>query len=126
MSVKERLKEYIKYKKLSDRAFCIKVGLSPTYVSSMKVSIQPDKVNMIAVHFPDLNTGWLLTGEGEMLKMKEQELKPYPIHNGEDAKTIDYLMEENIEYRKTIGHQAESILRMQEQIAELYKKLDKK
>lgn len=68
MTVKERLKRFIKYKNISERRFCAIVGLSPTYVSAMRTSIQPDKVINIAMHFPDLNTGWLMTGEGEMLK----------------------------------------------------------
>ncbi len=38
------------------------------YVNNIRVSIQPDKITSIALHFPELNTGWLLTGEGEMLK----------------------------------------------------------
>lgn len=68
MSVKERLLEYLKYKKISAREFSATIGVSSTYVSSMRVSIQPDKVNSIAKQYPDLNTGWLLTGEGVMLK----------------------------------------------------------
>jgi len=68
MTVQERLKTYIKYKKMSVRSFEIKCGLSTSYISNIRISIQPDKVNSISKHFPDLNTGWLLTGEGEMLK----------------------------------------------------------
>ena len=69
-SVKQRLKEYIKYKGIPVRLFESTCGLSYGYVSNMRVSIQPDKVSNIARHYPDLNTGWLLTGEGEMLKEK--------------------------------------------------------
>lgn len=68
MSVKERLREFINFKKLSERAFCKEVGLSSTYINSMRVSIQPRKVQMIAVRFPELNLGWLLANEGTMLK----------------------------------------------------------
>lgn len=72
MSVKERLREFIEYKHLSERKFCSIVGLSSTYISTMRVSIQPEKVLMIAKQFPELNTGWLLTGEGEMLKADQE------------------------------------------------------
>lgn len=68
MTVKERLKEYIKHTGISVRKFESLSGLSFGYVNNMRVSIQPDKVLNIATAFPDLNTGWLLTGEGEMLK----------------------------------------------------------
>ena len=67
-TVKQRLIDFIEYKGLSKNKFEKTVGLSTGYVGNMRVSIQPDKIMKIALNFPDLNTGWLLTGEGEMLK----------------------------------------------------------
>lgn len=72
MSVKERLKEYLIYKKISMRQFSQTIGVSSSYVNNINKSIQPDKVNSIAIHYPDLNTGWLLTGEGYMLNTNEK------------------------------------------------------
>ena len=60
--------KFLKYKSVSKRAFEIQCGLSNGYVSNIRVSIQPDKIEQISKQYPDLNTGWLLTGEGEMLK----------------------------------------------------------
>ena len=34
----------------------------------MRVSLQPDKIESIALNYPQLNVDWLLTGEGQMLK----------------------------------------------------------
>lgn len=68
MAVKERLIEYIKYKGISTREFCRQIGVSETYVNSMRMSIQPDKLIKIAHVYPDLNSEWLLTGEGEMIR----------------------------------------------------------
>jgi len=68
MSVKERLTLFAKSKKKSVRAFEIECGLIVGYTNSIRVSMQPDKVRCITSHYPDLNSGWLLTGEGEMLK----------------------------------------------------------
>lgn len=67
-AVKQRIKEYIKYKGLSVRQFCISIGASPAFVANIVKSIQPDKIDSIANQYPDLNTGWLLTGEGEMIR----------------------------------------------------------
>jgi transcriptional regulator with XRE-family HTH domain len=67
MAVKERLSLYLKSRKISARSFCEVIGVSATYVSSMRSSIQPDKLNSITEHFPDLNITWLLTGDGQML-----------------------------------------------------------
>ncbi len=73
MSVKERITRYLKSKKLSARGFSLSIGMSENYISSMKNSIQPDVIDNIAVHYPDLNTGWLLTGNGEMLNPNFEE-----------------------------------------------------
>lgn len=66
-SVKERLKAFIEYKKISIRSFENRCGLSYGYVNNMRVPIQPAKLKSISLQFPDLNKSWLLTGEGEML-----------------------------------------------------------
>lgn len=67
-TVRERLIKYLKYSNLSQRKFEIEVGLSNGYVNNINKSIQPDKIQKITLHYQNLNTGWLLTGEGEMLK----------------------------------------------------------
>lgn len=71
MSVKERLIAYLDYKKVSKSDFGRSIGVSSAYVTSMRKSIDPEKLQSIAKNYPDLNTGWLMTGDGEMLKNKE-------------------------------------------------------
>lgn len=67
-SVKHRIKQFIEYKGISVREFERVCGLSNGYVNGITQTIMPNKVSAISLHFPELNTGWLLTGEGEMLK----------------------------------------------------------
>ena len=67
MGVKERLREYIKTLNISEREFCRQIGVSVSYVNSIRTSI-PDKMKAITERFPDLNPIWLLTGDGEMLQ----------------------------------------------------------
>ena len=57
---------------MSERQFCKTIGVSPSYVNNINKSIQPDKIDSIAIHFPELNTGWILTGEGQMLRQYEE------------------------------------------------------
>lgn len=71
-TVKQRLIEYIKFKGISVREFCRTIGVSETYVSSMRTSIQPDKLMSVAEHYPDLNSIWLMTGVGEMINDKSE------------------------------------------------------
>ena len=68
VSVKERLREFIKESKITQASFCREIGVSEGYISGMRESIQPDKLKSIALKFPQLNIGWLLTGVGSMLK----------------------------------------------------------
>lgn len=72
-SVKERITEFIKHLGISVRRFERECGLSYGYVNNMRVSIQPDKLMSISKQFPQLNTGWLMTGEGEMLRENSAE-----------------------------------------------------
>lgn len=66
-TVKERLTKYLKINGISQRKFEIAVGLSNGYVNNIRKSIQPDKIEQISTQYPELNTGWLMTGVGEML-----------------------------------------------------------
>jgi len=71
MSVKQRLKDYLKFKHITERAFAESIEVSSGYVSAISKSIQPDKMQRISMQYPDLNTSWLLTGEGNMLNEPE-------------------------------------------------------
>lgn len=73
MTVKQRLKDYLKVKNIGQKDFAQQVGLSDGFVNAIRVSIQPKSLHKIAVCFSDLNTGWLLTGEGEMLRSDEKK-----------------------------------------------------
>lgn len=67
-SVKERLIAYLEYKGINKSEFGRIIGVSNAFITSMRKSIQPDKVKAIKENFTDLNIDWLLYDEGEMLK----------------------------------------------------------
>lgn len=67
-TVKDRLIAFIAYLGIGQGKFEKKCELSNAYVANIRKSITPEKLQKIARHFPELNTGWLMTGEGEMLK----------------------------------------------------------
>lgn len=66
--VKTRLLEYLHYKRISQIDFTKSIGVSSTYIGAMRRSISDDKMARIRREYPDLNTSWLLYGEGEMLR----------------------------------------------------------
>jgi len=69
-TVKQRLIIFLAYKKIGQKTFALSCNLSGGFVNSIRSSIQPKTMHAIAMQYPDLNSGWLLTGEGEMLKEK--------------------------------------------------------
>ena len=72
-SVKQRLIQFIKYKGIGQGKFEKAVGLSNGFVNNIRVSITPEKLQKIALYYPELNKSWLLTGEGEMLTNEIQK-----------------------------------------------------
>lgn len=67
-NVKQRLIEFINKQGCNIHSFEVELGFSNGYIRNMRKSMQPDKIEKIALKYPQLNIAWLLTGEGEMLK----------------------------------------------------------
>lgn len=67
MCIKERISAYCKRKNIAISRLEKLSGLSNGYFNQVKKRPSLDKIEMISKVFPDLNTNWLLTGEGEML-----------------------------------------------------------
>lgn len=65
---KDRLIEFLSFLELGQNAFEKKVGIANGYISKLKSSIGSGHIGKISTAYPELNTTWLLTGEGEMLK----------------------------------------------------------
>ena len=69
MDVKERLLEFIHYKRMTVSQFHVEIGVSNAYVANMSKSIGTKALQKIEARFPELNVDWLLKGEGEMLNL---------------------------------------------------------
>lgn len=67
-AVKDRLLRYLSHKRMSQTEFTRAIGVSSTYIGAMRRSLSDDKIARIREVFPDLNTDWLLYGEGDMLR----------------------------------------------------------
>lgn len=114
-SVKQRLIRFAKLKCKSVRAFEMANNLTVGYINAIRVSIQPDKIQRIASHYPDLNIDWLMTGSGEMLVKNDVMVsEPAPMYEKrcERCKALE----------QTIEAQKQTIQAQQELIAELKKR----
>lgn len=72
-----RLKQFIEYKGISNNKFAEEVGISSAQMSHMMngINFGVDKLLIILSNYTELNSQWLMTGEGEMLKKKEKFTK---------------------------------------------------
>jgi hypothetical protein len=73
MSLRDRIKQFIRTLSISEGAFEDKVGMTHGHVSNIGDSLRKATLEKITAVYPDLNTSWLLTGEGEMLKTKKEK-----------------------------------------------------
>lgn len=71
MDMQDRIKQFISYKGLSIKAFEERCDLSNGAVSKMGDNTRRSTIDKVSIVFPDLNTSWLLTGEGKMLRQPE-------------------------------------------------------
>lgn len=73
MNLRERLREFIASKSLSEVEFQRIVGLGNGSVSKMGDNTRRSTIDKISNKFPDLNTTWLLTGQGRMTINQQSE-----------------------------------------------------
>lgn len=85
MSVRERLKFYLKSRNYKQSEFSSTLGLSNGYVNAIRNSISEDVIVNIKKHYPELNIEWLLRGDGQMIAMDGKSLDNF----GESEGIID-------------------------------------
>ena len=67
-TAKQRLMEFITYKGISQGKFERLCEMSNGYLNNLKKTLGAEKLQNVIRAFPELNTEWLLYGEGEMIK----------------------------------------------------------
>jgi hypothetical protein len=72
MSVKQRLQQFVQYKRLGRNKFEKSVKISLGYLSTKSPSVGSEIIKKIVQQYPDLNVTWLITGQGEMIKGSEK------------------------------------------------------
>lgn len=72
--VKERLIQFVSYKRMSKRKFQERISVSNSYIQNISEGIGGEVLNRISKEFPDLNIDWLLTGKGKMLNLNNSNV----------------------------------------------------
>lgn len=84
MGSTERMREYLDYKGITKYKFCNDLGFSNKFLDNSS-NMGTDKACKILHHYPEINSEWLLTGNGAMLKENNDTI----IIMNNDRKTID-------------------------------------
>lgn len=75
MGVKERIVQFTKYKNISVQSFERNTGLSNGAVCKMGNGTRRNTLMRISSRYPELNTAWVLTGVGEMVKSEKRDIR---------------------------------------------------
>lgn len=86
MGSTERMKEFLDYKGITKYKFCNDLGFSNKFLDNSS-NMGTDKACKILHHFPEVNSEWLLTGNGPMLKENNTDI----VIMNSDRKTMDSL-----------------------------------
>lgn len=132
-TVKERIRIFINYKKISARAFETRCGFSNGYLRQLKNSPTVDKMEMILSAFPEINREWLTVGDGEMLKDNVTQIShgdnsPNISGNGNNvnaASTIDKALAEIAEQRKLVAKAQDQVSVAMEQVSKSQQQIDR-
>lgn len=68
MTIQDRLNEFLAAKRMTNKAFEDMCGLSNGASVKFGANIRRKTIDRVSNAFPDLNTDWLVYGEGEMLR----------------------------------------------------------
>ncbi|PBI84710.1 hypothetical protein BSF41_40380 [Flavobacterium sp. ACN2] len=86
MGSTERVREYLDYKGITKYKFCNDLGFSNKFLDNSS-NMGTDKACKILHYYPDLNSEWLLTGNGPMIKEENTSV----VVMNSDRKTVDSL-----------------------------------
>jgi hypothetical protein len=116
-TVKQRITSFIKFKGISVREFERLCGLSNGYVNSITQTVMPNKLKSISLQYPDLNLGWITTGEGTMLKETSNYTQHEPVESKIPSPESEYSSKED-RLLKIIESQQKTIEKLTELMAQ--------
>lgn len=131
--IKDRIIEFVKYKRMTMKSFENSCGLSNGYINSMRKGFGREKLSNVLNAFPELNREWLLYGEGEMITMSPMmtsfgDNSPNVSGDGNrinDFSIFDKSLKEISEQRKLVSKSQEQLSKAQEQIDRLLAIIEK-
>lgn len=116
-TVKDRLVAYLNQKGIKQRTFEKSIGVSFGYVTSMRKGLGAEKIELVRQLYPDLNIEWLLTGDGGMLKSKQNRLNS--LENPDQGDALMQLINNNTRLTESMQVLIETNRKLSDRILEL-------
>lgn len=111
-TVKKRLLEYLRANRISQSEFGRIMGVSRSYVSTMREGMSFDKVDKLREKFPSLNLDWLLYGEGDMT-IQDNSISVGRDNNGSiNSYALEKAIDEIAEQRKLTAESQRQVDRL--------------
>lgn len=110
ININEKIREIISHYKLSDRQFCLKIGINPSVLGSMfQKGTEPSAkvIKLTLSAFTDISAEWLLRGAGNMLLSDNQS-------KDESAERITMLVDTITTLQATINEKTRTIQSLEE------------
>lgn len=123
-TISERIKQYIDYKGFSIMRFEKQIGAGNNSIgTSIKrnTNLTGDLLSKILNTFQDINTEWLLTGRGEMLKSKVLNNNLEPEDNFEEIQDLTDVALYDIQLSEEKLKNANKRIEILEELVESYK-----
>lgn len=95
MGLKQRILQFIEYKKIGTATFERNIGLANGTVYKMGENTRASTLDKISKVYPDLNINWVKTGEGEMLNIygdNPTATDPFAGYKHDDKNKPDFLL----------------------------------
>lgn len=123
-TISERIKQYIDYKGFSIMRFEKQIGAGNNSIgTSIKrnTNLTGDLLSKILNTFQDINTEWLITGKGEMLKSKVSNNNLEPDDNFEEIQGLTDIALYDVQLSEEKLKKANKRIELLEELVESYK-----
>ena len=90
-NIVERILQFVNYKRISKRQFCLSIGVSTGFFNAPRENVSSSILEQIINVYPEISPLWLITGQGDMIAPPEIAKKRI-VSEQELTKVMEWLL----------------------------------